>query len=563
MLGVNDGSFPSANVQEGILSDNDRKELKKLGVELSSDTRTKAFEEQFMVYSALTTAGSKLRLSYAIADHEGRTLRPSMIISRFKRVFPEISERSNIVGKNAGSAGIETVSSPVPTLGQLAGVMRSSVEGEKTNPMWLDIYKWYEMRENWKEKCESTYTALSYTSQVDKVAPDKIRMLYGSPVYSSVSQFEKYAACPFSYFIRYGMKADDRKIFTITPPDVGTFMHMVIEQFSRRVLEQGRSWRELEKAWCDTELASIVEELLIKMQGTALNGSDRYRSLTGRLKRVLSRTVGLIVEHIKRSAFEPVAYEAVFGKDGDFPPITLELDSGGTIYLTGRVDRIDAFKTESGTYLRIIDYKSGSKAFKLSDIYYGIQVQLITYLDAIEQSGGKGLIRPILPGGMLYMKIDDPIIRGKAGITEEEIEKAIMRQMKMRGLVLADVKLIRHMDSQIDGDSLIIPARINKGEVLGRSSAATQEQFEALRKYTRQLLQSIGEEMMEGNFSIKPYKKKNITSCMYCDYSAICQFDPLLKGNEFKVIKDKEDNEVWAMIGEIPGGSPDRQEGDA
>lgn len=558
VLGANDGSFPSANVKEGILSDNDREALRKVGLELSSDTRTKAFEEQYMVYSTLTTAGCRLRLSYAIADHEGKTLRPSIIISQFKRIFPEINEYSNIAGNSAGDDNIELVSSPAPTLEQLAAVMRSSVEGEEVQPMWLDVYRWYVLQDDWKEKCRNAFSALSYTSQVGQVDFEKVGRLYGSPVYSSVSQFERYTACPFSYFIRYGLKAKDRKIFTITPPDVGTFMHTVIERFSRRVLEQGRSWRELEKDWCDDALSDIVEELLKKMQGTAMNGSNRFRSLTARLKRVLSRTVWLIVEHVKRSAFEPVGYEMVFGKDGDFPPITLELESGAKIYLTGRVDRIDAFKTENGTYLRIVDYKSGSKAFKLSDIYYGIQVQLITYLDAIEQSGGIGLERPILPGGMLYMKIDDPIIRGKAEITEEEIEKAIMRQMKMRGLVLADVKLIREMDRQIDGDSLIIPARINKGDVLGRSSAATVEQFEALRKYTRKLLLGIGEEMMKGDFSINPYKKKNITSCSYCDYAAICQFDPLLKGNEYRVINDKEDSEVWTMMGMTPGENKDK-----
>jgi ATP-dependent helicase/nuclease subunit B len=214
----------------------------------------------------------------------------------------------------------------------------------------------------------------------------------------------------------------------------------------------------------------------------------------------------------------------------------------------GRIDRIDAFKSDEGTYLRIIDYKTGNKAFKLSDIFYGMQIQLITYLDAIWENGGMNLEKPILPGGMFYFRVDDPIIKGNKNISEEEVEKAIIKQLKMKGLLLADVKLLKEMDSQIDGSSMIIPARINKDGVLGRSSAATIGQFEVLRKYVKRLLVSIGEEMFNGDIAIRPFKNKRIIPCQYCSYSSICQFDHLLKDNKYKIINDKSDEEVWALL---------------
>jgi len=317
-----------------------------------------------------------------------------------------------------------------------------------------------------------------------------------------------------------------------------------------QVAEQNISWREFDREWCRAKVSEIVDEMLEKMQGSGLSGSKRYTALTLRLKRVISRAVWLIAEHIRRGSFNPIGYEMDFGDGGRFPPIAIELESGEKICLTGRIDRVDALKTVEGTYLRIIDYKSGSKDFKLSDVFYGLQVQLITYLDAIQENSGMDIAPPVLPGGVLYFRIDDPIVKGNARITEEEIEQSIMRQLKMKGLLLADVKLIREMDNTIEGSSLIIPARINKGDVLGKSSAASLEQFSILRKYVRKLLSGLCGEIMKGNVAIKPYKKKGNTSCKYCGFSAVCQFDTAREENTFKLFYDREDEEVWSLMGE-------------
>jgi len=185
-------------------------------------------------------------------------------------------------------------------------------------------------------------------------------------------------------------------------------------------------------------------------------------------------------------------------------------------------------------------------------------------LDAVWESGadrqGDGsLVSPggrqgdgshVLPGGMLYFKVDDPIVKSTAKITQEEIELAIMKQLKMRGLLLADVKLIREMDNTIEGASLIIPATINKGDVLGKnSSVATIDQFKLLSKYVRKLLKDLCSEIMKGNVSIKPYKKKGSTSCNYCSFMPVCQFDTSMKENSYKLLYDKDNEEVWRLMG--------------
>lgn len=550
ILGVNDGVFPALPGEEGILSDSDRQTLRSMGIELAQDTRTQAFEEQFIIYSTLSTTGGKLYISYPIADHEGRTMRPSIIISRLRKLFPRIRGRSDLVEGNSPKDILDMISAPMPTFNELISVVRQGTLGYQVNPIWKHARDWYEGQETWRDRVSRVQEWMDYSNQVETVEPAKIARLYGSPMYSSISRLEQYASCPFSFYIRYGLGAKERRVYRLTPPDLGSFMHDVIDVFSSRIKDIGISWRELDEDWCKNEISSIVDELLEKKMGWLVNNSDRYRYLVIRLKRIITRAILVISEHIARSGFEPIGYEVSFGegKDDMFPPIVLELPSGEEVHLVGRIDRVDALKKEEGTYIRIIDYKSGKRAFKLSDVYYGLQIQLVTYLGAVLDNGEEALGDRILPGGMFYFRIDDPMIRMNGQMDDEDIERAIMKELKMNGLVLADVNLIKEMDKDIDGASMLIPARINKSGDLGKSSAASMEQFDDLCRYSKRLLTRMAQEMMEGNASITPYKDKKFTACNYCPYSSVCQFDPSFQDNRYRLIKDMKDDEVWRTM---------------
>lgn len=546
ILGVNDGVFPSSTLEEGILSDLDRTVLKKAGIELASDTRTQAFDEQYLIYRTLTTPECYLRLSWPIADQDGRSLRPSIIISRIKKVFPKVKIFSNILQTSAD------IAAKSPAFREMITAIREKADGKEISPLWEEVYRWFAVQEDWGSKCQGARGNFTYRNIAEPVRKDKIASLFGDPAYSSVSRLEKYTSCPFSFYVQYGLGAKERKVYRLSPPDVGTFMHAVIERFSQMVEQQGISWRSFDHEWCKEQISMIIDEMLNKMQGSGLAGSKRYTALAVRLKRVVTRGVWLIAEHMRRSSFEPIGYEVGFGDNAELPAITIELEAGEKIKLTGRIDRVDALKTEEGTYLRIVDYKSGSKDFKLADAYYGLQIQLLTYMDAMWESPGLNIEGPVLPGGILYFRIDDPMVRLKG--TEEEIEKAIMKELKMKGLLLADVKLIKEMDKTMERNSLIIPASLNKDGQIGRfSSVASLDHFKILRKYLRKLLKSLGEEIMRGNVGINPYKKKNMTSCSYCEYSSVCQFDLNLKENAYRLLHDRKDEEVWNLMMEDKG----------
>lgn len=555
ILGVNDGVFPAVSGDEGVLCDADREDLRLLGVELAQDTRTKAFEEQYLIYGALTTAERYLRISYPAADIAGRSMRPSIIVTRLKKLFPKINEYSDIKGYGTGMEDLEQVTAPLPTLNRLIPVLRAGVPQLETGSLWPDLHRWYIKNPKWSERYKNILSGLAYSSQTKALGSEKVRRLYGSPLYTSVSRLERFAACPFAYYIQYGLGAKDRQVFGLTAPDVGTFIHRVIDCFSRDLKDRGISWADLDRDSCRVGVEKTVDKVLAGTSTAVFSSSPRYKYFSVRLKRVLARAVWLISEHIKRSGFIPLEYELAFGDDREFPSIEIKLPSGEKAYLTGRIDRVDVLEREDGTYLRVVDYKSGSKDFSLSDVYYGLQIQLITYLDALWQNQSGRFKEPVLPGGILYFTVDDPIIPNGRGMTQQQIETEIMKRLKMKGLLLADAGLIKEMDRTIDGNSLIIPARLNKGDVLGKSSAAaTREQFVLLRSHVRDLLAKTAEQMLKGDVSIAPYRKEGFSPCSFCDYSSVCQFDTGFPDNRYRVLKDIKEDRLWQILGhEKPG----------
>lgn len=550
IVGTNDGVFPKTSGEEGILNDRDRELLKGFGLELAPDTKTQAFEEQFLMYRSLSISGKYLTISYPIANPEGKSLRPSIIISRLKKLFPHIVEESDIIEAEEEESAVELITGQYSSFNELIAAIRNEAEGKYMSPVWWDAYRWYMRKEEWKERCSRAFAGLSYSNQVQRVSADRIKSLYGTPLKFSVSRLEKYSECPFAYYVQYGLKASERKIYEFDMPELGTFIHEVLDDFSKVLDKEKMSFRELTNSWTKDAISMLVDDRIKEKTGYILNSSPRYKYMGNRLKRILVRAVDIISEQLRASSFNIVGHEVEFGVKGDYPPIIINLPSGDKVELIGRIDRVDEFENEEGTYIRIIDYKSGSKGFKLSDVYYGLQLQLLVYLDAILSNKEKYLEKGVFPGAVLYFRVEDPMINSAGELPEETIEEKILKELKMKGLLLKDIKIIKEMDRGLDnGYSLIIPAQIVKGTEIGeKTSGATLEQFELLRKYVRKTVIQLCEEMLSGNISINPYKKKKNTPCEHCSFAAICQFDPSIKENRYNYLNEKTNDEVWQLM---------------
>lgn len=562
IVGVNDGVLPAANKDEGILSDRDRDLLKENGIELSSSTRAKVFEEQYMVYTALTLASDYLMISYPMADFEGKSLRASIVIPRLKRIFPKLIEESDLFNLKEKSDKYSKVTAPIPTFNELILALRRNYENEDVEDYWKDVYCWYKDKEEFYNKSGNILEGLKYSNDGEVVAREKLKKLYSikdGRLLFSVSRLENYAECPFSYFIKYGLKARDRKVYEFSAPDLGSFMHEILDEFTNKVKRERISWSELNSERCRNIVSDLIEKKLIEDGNSILNSSKKYKYFTNRFKRVIAKSVSVLAEQMRKGQFEIFSNEFQFGNLRDGAPIKLELPSGEEVYLTGRIDRIDSLDLHGNTYIRVIDYKSGSKKFDLNELYYGLQIQLLVYLDAILKNSEYILHTQAMPGAILYFKIDDPIIKSKSELQDEEIRKQVLDKLKMNGLLLKDAELVKAMDNDMETYSLVIPATFKKdGDFSSNSSVITEEQFNILREYVNFKMIELCEDMLSGKIRIEPCKNQRTSYCDYCDYSAICQFDTSIKDNKYKLVLKKDDKEIWNdMIEKVKGGSED------
>lgn len=556
VMGVSDGVLPARISDQGILSEAERDRLQGVGLNLAPGARRKIFDEQYLVYIALTRSSELLVLSYPLANEEGGAIMPSPVVARVKELLPGAGERVWPVEPNAAVADdLEFITNPGRSLSYLAARMREVKAGRPVNPLWWDVYSWFAQGGR-RDECARVLSGLFFSNQEGRLPAGVGRALYGRSLKTSVSGVEKFRACPFAHFLSHGLRLQERAVFKLGAPDLGQFFHAALKLFGDRVREQGLDWGQLGKEHCRKMAGEVVDLLAPRLQSEILLSSARRRYLTGKLKRTVQRAALVLTEHSRRGRFRPVGLELAFGPEGDLPAVTFTLADGSEMVLTGRIDRVDAAPGDEGVYLRVIDYKSAHVTINLSDIYHGLKLQLLAYLDVAVRhaqtlAGGTGL-----PGAVLYFRIDDPLVKSDGGIpAEEELEKKILKELRMTGMVLADPAVVRLMDGELEGDSDLIPVQIKKdGEMGARSAVLTREQFGMLRAYLRSQLIAAGNDITGGVVDISPYRRGTFRSCQNCSFKPVCQFDILVEGNVYRMIKAEDKDAIWGRLAESSGG---------
>jgi len=546
VVGVNDGVLPSGQEQEGILSEAEKELLLERGVDLGFERSNKFAEERFLIYTALSKPLVYLGLSFAMADGAGKAMRPSLLIDRLQRLYPALEINSDVVKHRA--IELHQISNPSSSYKYLVENLRQQADGKPIQDFWKDVYRWYNSQEFWQEKLNSVLEALFHHNQAGLIGAENARKLYSLPLHSTVSRVEQFVNCPFAHFVRYGLKPQERKVFAVGAPDIGELFHNCLLSFALKLREDNKNWRELQRAECDQIMDGIMDQLVPQHGHGVFASTHRYQYLVQRLKRISRRAVWILTEHIQRGEFEPLQYEVSFGPGCPFPAIEIELANGETFYLVGRIDRVDLLESEDGTYVKIIDYKSGNQDFKLSDVYYGLSLQLMIYLQAVLASDNQLKRGKLKPAGVFYFKIDDPLINNESGIIEN-IEKEIAKKLKMKGLVLEDTQLVHQLDSSIDGSSDIIPVALTiDGGFTKSSSILLEDDLGALIKHVEGLLAKIGSEIMNGKIKIEPVKNGQHTACTFCSYRSICQFDRQLDDNNYRNTRPLKNEEVVTRI---------------
>ncbi len=548
IIGINDGEFPSVYKDEGFFNDKDREYLKEQGFELANGSLENLYEENFNIYKAFTVAEEKLFLSYASSDNEGRTLRPSILITKMKKIYSNLQETSDIISQE------KEIITKNNTFDNLIEKLNDYQEGKDVEDIWFDVLNYYENDALWKSRLLKSLDGITYTNIPEQIKPEFVKKLYGETLHTTISRLERYRSCPFSFYLEYGLKLKEKKSLKLDPIDTGSFMHEVIDTFFENVANKKISIQEIENADIEKIVKQIVEEKLNLTSNYIFKSIPKFIILTNRLCRLVTLSIIYIVQGLKNTDFEVVGNEIEFKNGKEYRPIEIVTKDGKKVEITGKIDRIDLAKDETGKYIRIIDYKSSAKDINLNEVLAGLQLQLITYLDAVCQD------KDLIPAGILYFGLVEPKIdKGKRAkdITEEEIEQKLREHFRMNGLVLAEMNIINMMDNKLkDGEkSDVIPVKIKKDGTMDKTSkVVSRKEFEILQKYVKNTLAQISKEILDGNIDIKPYYnvKTKRKPCEYCKYNSICNFKKGFYGNDYNYIDNMEKEYILeCMKGDI------------
>ncbi|WP_413302175.1 helicase-exonuclease AddAB subunit AddB [Bacillus sp. 1P10SD] len=559
VVGVNEGVLPAKISEEGILSDEDREMLLSAGINVAPSSRTRLLDENFLAYKAFTAPAEELYVTYPLANDEGKALIASSYIKRIKDMFPEAKEHYYVSdpAELPEESQLSFITNFTTTLSYLTSQLQLNKRNYPISNLWWDVYNYY-LESPGKEKAKKVFSSLFYTNQTVQLSKQVADELYGDTIQASVSRMELFNSCAFTHFVQHGLRLRERQIFRLEAPDIGELFHAAIKYISDTVNTQNISWAQLTKVQCEELSKEAVNAIAPKLQNEILLSSERHHYIKRKLEQIITRASLVLSEHAKVSGFSPIGLELGFGANAELPPLSFPLKNGKRMELAGRIDRVDQAKSEDdNVFLRVIDYKSSEKDVHLSDVYYGLSLQMITYLDIVMTYSKELVEMEASPAGVLYFHVHNPLINSTKLLTMDEIEAEIMKKFKMNGLLLSDQSVIKLMDQTLEsGDSHIISAGIKKdGNLTKRSKVASMEHFNDLRDYVRTLYQKSGNAIVDGHVEISPYKQKDKKACTFCPYKSVCQIDEGIESSPYRVITPLSNDKVLDLIREELSGN--------
>ena len=546
--GVNDGIVPARKERGSLLSDRDRDFLGEHHLELAPTAREESFQQRFYLYLMMTKPSKQLILSWCRTGADGKSRRPSFLIGELRTMFPNAALTDQ---ETQADPEIYSVAEAKQRLSAKLGQYRDGqLEQDEENAQFLELYRWFAASKDNQETLRRFMDAAFFVYEQQGISHAVAKALYGEILSGSVTRLEQYAACAYSHFLRYGLELLERKRFELASSDIGTLFHESIDLCFRRVKEKQYDWHTMTNETRDMLVEECVAAVTENYGNTILGSSARNRYLAQRVEQITKRTVWALQQQIKKGDFIPAGFEVSFSAADNLSAMKIALSESEALHLRGRIDRMDVCEDGGKVYVKIIDYKSGSTSFDLLALYYGLQLQLVVYMDAVtEMAQHHYPDKEVVPAGILYYNIADPLAEKKGQPDPEKIDAEILKKLRMNGLVNSELEVVRHLDRTIEKESDVIPVVLKDGEVqAGRSSVANRERFARLSQFVHRKLKEAGQEILDGEIGVAPYKNGQRTACDYCPYHAVCGFDRKTSGYEFNRWKNRKTEEIWEEI---------------
>ncbi len=521
LLGANDHLLPKIEKDGGVLDSDDRQALAQRDIPLSDATFDALDNELQNIYACLAQPTEQLHISWPVTDVTGAELRPSFVVERVRLLFPRLK-----VQREDGAYRMTLPATALCAAGENEA-LRRYFQGQP--------------------RYAAALAAMARARRMERgrLSPEAVQSLYGRSIAMSASRIDRVKSCHFGYFMEYGLRARERKKAGFEAPEVGTFLHYLLENVNREVKEQGgygqvddEALRHMVKRYVERYAATQIQEYQ--------NKSARFRYLFSRLRETAYTIILNIAREMRQSDFQPVEFELSFGgRDGHLPAITVR-EGGASLSVSGKVDRVDGWLHDGKLYLRVVDYKTGKKSFDLTDIRYGLGIQMLLYLFTLEREGQAYFGYPIVPCGVLYQPARSVILRQDRNISDEKLKAALESELRRTGLVLGEPEVLRAMEHSALETPCYLPISVKKDGTLS-GDIATAAQLGHLGRYVDRLLHQIAGEIAHGNIDADPYARgPQDSACTYCAFASACYFDE--NRDKRRQLHKTDSGEFWAML---------------
>lgn len=512
LCGMQDGVMGSG--QDSLLTEVERRALSEGHERPIGLTRQEtAALRQSDFYRTIALPQRQLLITFAQGAQDGTALRPASLVDDVRALFPDLVVSGGVTADGSDDLPL----SPQLALDGLAPRLRALSDGqaEALEPVWADALRWLWQSEAWHERTRQMLNA-AVAGQPDGRLPNEVTRRVFTQDTVSISRLERFASCPYQHFVDYGLKPVQRENWAFEADDAGEFYHAALQGFAHAALNHP-NWPNLPEEDVDALMEEVLAPLVAAWQDGPLTDTPAQRLLGEKHIRTVKRAAWLFTRQAKTSRFRTVGEEVEFGTEGGLPPVVLTLGDGRRIALRGKIDRIDRWDGDEGMYLRVIDYKSARKDIDPTRLYYGLQLQLMLYLQAASQ-GMQGHA-----AGAFYFRVNDPLV--EAEDVKSAAEAAIAKTLQLKGVVLSDVKVVSAMDAE---GTAIGPVFNKDGRVKASANAYSPEEMQSLLNHTRQTAADLADSIRAGEISVSPAEIKGWSACQWCEYSAVCGFDPTL-----------------------------------
>ena len=517
-LGANDSFLPGALMRTGLLTEQDREKFRQADHALAAGGKEKAYVQKFYLYMNLTKPSEKLKIYYSKVSAGGKAKRPSYLIQELSRLYPKLKVQDEEARKLKEKE-----------LTEKSGVayLIRGLQEKNLDLTWQELYTWYQKSPEWKAAVDRILRAWYYRRPEDPLSERVARELYGENFEGSITRMERYATCACAHFLAYGLRLKERPLYEFKAVDLGNVCHRALELFSKKASEAG-GWTVLPEEERKKLIDASVEEAITDYGNSVLYSTARNEQMIVRMKQMLERTVWALTNQLKAGDFVPEAYELRF--------------------FGGKIDRIDICETEEQIYVKVMDYKTGSKAFDVVALYHGLQLQLMIYMDAaVEFQKKRHPDKEVIPAGVFYYRIQDPLVDKTED--KEKAERAVLKQLKPDGIIPLGTEILKHLDHNTSGESLAVPVKYNKnGSVSGYSKVVAGEDFSAMMTHAKKQMEDTRTKILNGEAGALPYKRGQESGCDYCPYRHVCGFDVKIPGYEYRDIGTMGKEEAMAAM---------------